>query len=84
MQRFLDTFGLGYHQAFVSRLLIVFGIKTLFVLIGVYLIYQFYAFNLCRQYFDAIRNVDANLSDPEELRELQSTSDKVQSIADKP
>ncbi|KHN78510.1 hypothetical protein Tcan_13410 [Toxocara canis] len=75
-QTFLDTFGQGHHEDFVVRLFIVLTIKIVMVLIGLFLVYQCYAFNLCRKYFDIAKNADVNLTQPEEATELQTMPDK--------
>uniref|UniRef100_A0A0M3IHL4 Transmembrane protein n=1 Tax=Ascaris lumbricoides TaxID=6252 RepID=A0A0M3IHL4_ASCLU len=75
-QSFLDTFSQGHHEDFFVRLLVVLVIKIIMVLIGLFLIYQCHVFNLCRKYFDIVRNADVNPSLPEEATELQAISEK--------
>ncbi|VDK34305.1 unnamed protein product [Gongylonema pulchrum] len=70
-QTFLDTFGQGHHQQFIVRFLIVLMIKAVIILAGIYLIYQVFVFNLCRKYFDHVRNADLPRAHPEEATELK-------------
>uniref|UniRef100_A0A0R3RHE8 Uncharacterized protein n=1 Tax=Elaeophora elaphi TaxID=1147741 RepID=A0A0R3RHE8_9BILA len=75
-QTFLDTFGQGHRQQFIFRFLIVLMIKTIIILVGIYLIYQFLIFNRCRKYFDHIRNADRPRAAQEEVTELEVIADK--------
>uniref|UniRef100_A0A915Q7Q3 Uncharacterized protein n=1 Tax=Setaria digitata TaxID=48799 RepID=A0A915Q7Q3_9BILA len=75
-QTFLDTFGQGHQQQFIVRFLIVLLIKSVIILIGLYLIYQFFVFNQCRKYFDHIRNADLPRASQEEGTELEVIQDK--------
>ncbi|KAL3990254.1 putative integral membrane protein [Acanthocheilonema viteae] len=75
-QTFLDTFGQGHQQQFIVRFLIVLVLKTVIIIAGVYLIYQFFVFNRCRKYFDHIRNADIPRAAQEEATELEVIQEK--------
>lgn len=67
----------GHQRQFITRFLIALMIKTLIILIGIYLIYQLFVFNRCRKYFDHIRNADMPRASQEEATELKVIQDKL-------
>ncbi|EFO15829.1 hypothetical protein LOAG_12679 [Loa loa] len=75
-QTFLDTFGQGHQQQFITRFLVVLMIKTAIILVGLYLAYQLFVFNQCRKYFDHVRNADLPRALQEEATELEVIKNK--------
>ncbi|VDN57447.1 unnamed protein product [Dracunculus medinensis] len=78
-QTFLDTFGQGHHEQFIVRFFIVIIIKIIIILVGLFLIYQCFVFNLCRKYFDHIRSIDLPMQEATELQDISEKNQILQS-----